>query len=87
MQRLYVILAATILLAGCTTESRYLAQENPSGANYRQTRSNATDFQQANAACWEKGMGMPAPTQSSRRMAYEKCMNQKGWDNPAFQAP
>lgn len=87
MRRLCLILTVASVLGGCGMQSSRIVDEPAAGSNYRQTRNNAPSLQQADAACWEKGMGIPSATQSGRRMAYEKCMNAMGWDNPAFQSP
>lgn len=91
--RLSAVALLAAVLAGCSMGSSQSSEPNQSGgglsspaaSDYHQTRPDAVPFDQANAACWKQGEGEPAAGQSSRRMAYEKCMNGKGWDNPAFQ--
>jgi hypothetical protein len=86
-----LVLCAAIVLAGCALDPQggYRPIAESSGSAARSGSGERPSFNQANAECWERSMGLLGglAMDSVRQRTYDICMNDRGWHDPRLPAP
>ena len=88
---LMIVLVATSALSACALDPQAgyqpMQQALASAAGISDT-SDLMSFDEANAQCWEIAYSLLGGNamDSARTTAYNKCMNDRGWENPSLPA-